>query len=218
MSSSPDTSIEGGRKPSRFDSKLALRVALVVAGSLLLVLSLVFPLILVQEEAIEATASGWSDREISSAGRLAVEARLASPACDVSVYLFSSEEWQAFNGVKAATSAQLQADPGYRRLPPDQQEMLFNESLAANLDRAGSRADLVCNHSMVRFPGWIARLVAFSHSNVSYTMQIAFLDQNPIYVTALAGGIGLPATGTALLVLYFRKRPPMVPLTGPDSH
>ena len=58
MSSSPDTSIEGGRKPSRFDSKLALRVALVVAGSLLLVLSLVFPLILVQEEAIEATASG----------------------------------------------------------------------------------------------------------------------------------------------------------------
>jgi len=108
LSSSPDTSIEGGRKPSRFDSKLALRVALVVAGSLLLVLSLVFPLILVQEEAIEATASGWSDREISSAGRLAVEARLASPACDVSVYLFSSEEWQAFNGVTAGRS----------RLPP----------------------------------------------------------------------------------------------------
>ena len=161
---------------------------------------------------------GWSDREISSAGRLAVEARLASPACDVSVYLFSSEEWQAFNGVKAATSAQLQADPSYRRLPPDQQEMLFNESFAVNLDRVGIRADIVCNQSMVRFPGWIARLVAFSHSNVSYTMQIAFLDQNPIYVAALAGGIGLPATGTALLVLYFRKRPPMVPLTGPDPH
>jgi len=101
-----------------------LRVALVVAGSLLLVLTLVFPLFLVQEEAIDATASGWSDREVSSGGRLAVEARLGSPGCDVSVYLFSLEEWQAFIGVRAATSSQLQADPSYRRLPPDQQEQV----------------------------------------------------------------------------------------------
>ncbi len=193
-----------------------LRVALVVAGSLLLVLTLVFPLVLVQEEAIDAIASGWSDREVSSGGRLAVEARLGSPGCDVSVYLFSLEEWQAFIGVRAATSSQLQADPSYRRLPPDQQEQVFSQQLAANLERAGIRADVDCNRSMVRFPGWIARLVAFSHSNVSYTMRIAFLDQNPIYAAGLAGGIGLPTTGTALLVLYFRKRPPMVPLTGPD--